>query len=164
MTDVDADFDRLYRANYRGLVALGASMCGDVDLARSLAQDTMIRAYESREDVLSHPAPLAWLRRVMHNTTIDHLRRTGAEQRAVTRLASRPSERCDAVTDPTGSWFDLVHTLTPQQRAVATLFYAHDLSVTTIAETLALSEGTVKSTLSKARKRMRRALENGEPS
>lgn len=164
MANVDTDFDRLYRASYSGLVALGASMCGDPDLARSLAQDTMIRAYENREDVLSHPAPLAWLRRVMHNTTVDHLRRTGAEQRAVTKLAARSSGHSDAVTDPTGNWFELVRSLTPQQRAVATLFYADGLSVTTIAETLAISEGAVKSTLSKARKRMRRSLSNGEPS
>ncbi len=64
---------------HSGLVAFGVSMCGDQDVARSLAQDTMILAYENRDDVLTHPAPLAWLRRVMHNMTVDHLRRTGAE-------------------------------------------------------------------------------------
>lgn len=164
MTNVDTDFDRLYRAHYSGLVTLGVSMCGDRDVARSLAQDTMIRAYENRDDVLNHPTPMAWLRRVMHNMTVDHLRRTGAEQRAVTKLAARSSQLLDAATDPTTSWFELVRSLTPQQRAIATLFYADDLSVATIAETLAISQGTVKSTLSKARKQMRRALSNGKRS
>ena len=151
---MDTDFDRLYRAHYSGLVAFGVSMCGDRDVARSLAQDT-IRAYENRDDVLTHPAPLAWLRRVMHNMTVDHLRRTGAEHRAVTKVSARSSQLVDAVTDPTTTWFELVRSLTPNQRAMATLFYGEGLSVATIAETLAISEGTVKSTLSKARKRMR---------
>ena len=46
MTNVDTDLDRLYRAHYGGLVAFGVSIFGDWDVARSLAQDTMIRAYE----------------------------------------------------------------------------------------------------------------------
>ncbi len=144
MADTEVDFDRLFRDHDTRLVSLGLAMCGDRDIARSLAQETMMRAYERLDDVLRHPAPSAWLLRVMRNITIDHLRRSAA--------------------DPVVRWFELIRSLTPDQRAAATLFYADDLSVATIATTLEISEGTVRSTLSKVRKRMRRELKGGAKS
>jgi DNA-directed RNA polymerase specialized sigma24 family protein len=56
------------------------------------------------------------------------------------------------------SWNELMTALTVQQRAVATLFYAEDQSIDTIAAALDISTGTVKSTLAKVRSNVRRAL------
>ena len=78
--------------------------------------------------------------------------------------------RTDAMAQPgTGSsdvahvaasakWTDLIAPLSPQQRAVATLYYAEDQSVADVAETLEIAVGTVKSALSKARDNLRRTL------
>lgn len=157
----DTEFERFFRSEYAGLVAFGAAVCGDRDVAQSLAQETLIRAYERWDDVQRHDVPVAWLRRVMHNLVVDHLRRAGAERRAVDRLATRTPGTADAAPSPVGvdHWFALVEPLTPDQRAAATLFYAEDLPVAEIAATLGISAGTVKSTLSKARRRMRHAIE-----
>ena len=59
----------------------------------------------------------------------------------------------------TREWGDLVASLSPQQRLAATLFYAEDQSVATVAEAMNVATGTVKSALSKARNNLRRVLD-----
>lgn len=151
---VTVGFDELFREEYPKLVALGVSMSGDREVARDLAQETMVRAHDHWEQVESYDAPQAWLRRVMSNLLIDHHRSRTAERAAVERLGHR-SPVGGEISLPS-RWSELIAPLTPLQRVVATLYYADDLSVADVASTLDISEGTVKSTLSKVRDRLRR--------
>lgn len=140
------------------LVALGVSMSGDREVAYELAQETMLRAHQRWDDVAGYAAPGAWLRRVMSNLLIDHHRSATSERRAVERLSTPPATTIEPeITE----WSALMSALTPQQRLVATLFYADDLSVSQIADTIGISSGGVKSTLSKVRRRLRRHTSEG---
>jgi RNA polymerase sigma factor (sigma-70 family) len=105
--------------------------------------------------------------RVMTNLLIDHHRRDLSAKRTAERLSMevsssgstsdvRHADPADLAAAP--RWDELVRNLTPQQRLVATLYYAHDLPVDTIASTTQLSTGTVKSTLSKARHNLQQIL------
>ena len=162
----DADYDEFFRTAYPRLVAMGLAMSTERHVAQDLAQETLLRAYQHRDDLAHYDAPIAWCRRVMGNLLIDHHRRKVAEQAAVERVQSRveatPSPGT-GLTDPAGlavssRWEDLMVSLTPQQRLVATLYYAEDQPVHVVAETLQIATGTVKSALSKARNNLRRAL------
>lgn len=154
-----SDFEACFREQYPKLVALGVAMCGDREVARELAQETMLRAHDRWERVGEYEAPVAWLRRVMTNLVIDHLRSTSTERSAVDRFGARP-ERPDGEPDVGPEWSRLVAPLPPAQRAIVTLYYGEDRPVDEIAQILDIAVGTVKSALAKARARL--AIELGE--
>jgi RNA polymerase sigma-70 factor (ECF subfamily) len=52
--------------------------------------------------------------------------------------------------------------LTVRQRAAIALFYYLDMPVKEVADVMHCSEGTIKSTLSDARRRLRKLLEEGD--
>ena len=70
------------------------------------------------------------------------------------RTLSRPYSwtHVDDLAVATVEFFEHVRCLPPRQRAVVALHYLDDLPIATIAEVLRLRTGTVKSTLSRARK------------
>lgn len=154
MQVVTAGFEELFFDEYPKLVALGVSMSADHEVARELAQETMIRAHHRWDELEMYDEPRAWLRRVVSNLLIDHHRSRRAEGSAIKRLEGTPPVVGEAFPPPS-PWAELVAPLTPQQRIVATLYYADDLSVGEVARTLDVSPGTVKSTLSKVRRRLR---------
>ena len=163
----DDDFDDLFRAAYPRLVGMGLAIVTERHVAQELAQETLLRAYRRRDELSTYDSPIAWCRRVMGNLLIDQHRSRTAERSAVERMRSRSGTDSvpDAgVTDPAHQvaslrWNDLVAPLPPQQRLAATLYYAEDQSVATIAATMDIATGTVKSALSKARNNLRRALD-----
>lgn len=153
------DFETCFRVQYPKLVALGVAMCGDREVARELAQETMLRAHDRWEQVGEYEAPVGWLRRVMTNLVIDHLRTSSAERSAVGRFGARP-EQLAGEPDVGPAWSQLIAPLSPAQRAIVTLYYGEDRPVEEIAEILDIATGTVKSALAKARARL--ATELGE--
>ena len=153
------DFETCFREQYPKLVALGVAMGGDREVARELAQETMLRAHDRWDQVGEYEAPVAWLRRVMTNLLIDHLRSRSVERSAVDRFGAR-AERSYGEPDVGPDWSRLVAPLSPAQRAIVTLYYGEDRPVDEIAEILEIATGTVKSALAKARARL--AIEIGE--
>lgn len=163
----DEEYDDLFRSAYPRLVAMGLAMSTERHVAQELAQETLLRAHRNRDELAAYDSPLAWCRRVMGNLLVDQHRKRVAEHSAVERVRSRSAT--DAVpgsgsTDPahiavSSRWSELVATLSPQQRLAATLYYAEDQSVATIADTMEIAAGTVKSALSKARRNLRQVLD-----
>jgi RNA polymerase sigma factor (sigma-70 family) len=151
--DRDAEFDAMFEQQYPKLVALGTAMSGSREIAKELAQETMLRAYRQWNDLGSYDRPDTWLRRVMTNLLIDHHRSSTAETAALARLP-RP-----AITDSgPDEWTNLVSGLPMRQRMIVTLFYGEDRSIEEIAQVLNVRPGTVKAALSHARRRLLREL------
>lgn len=157
---VDNDFETLFRAQYPRLVSLGVAKTGRRDIARELAQETMLRAHDRWDQLAGYDAPAAWCRTVMTNLLIDHHRSQSAERRAVDRL--RTETEVVAPTPALSRWWDLVGGLPDRQRTIVVLYYADDLSVEQIADTLGVTRGSVKASLFKARRALRRRLEAEE--
>jgi len=158
----DAEYDEFFRVAYPHLVAIGLAMSVERHVAQELAQEVLWRAFRHRDQLDHYDAPMGWCRRVMCNLVIDQHRSSAAGRRALVRTAARAaveSESDDPSTSIGGpTWGELMTALTLQQRAVATLYYAEDQSIDTIAAALNISTGTVKSTLAKARTNVRRAM------
>ena len=157
---VDSDFETMFRTQYPRLVSLGVAMTGRRDVANDLAQETMLRAHRRWGDVSTFDAPAAWCRKVMVNLLIDHHRSATAERIAVERLGAR-----DQLASPAPDidrWWDIVGPLPERQRMIVTLYYADDLAVDEIADTLGLTAGAVKASLFKARTSLRRRLDAEE--
>lgn len=139
-------FDDVYRAVY--------AHAGDRDLALDATQEAFSRAFVRWRRLSRHPWAAGWVITTATNLTRRHFR---ADQRSLASSrgtgASPPpdAQRLDVL--------DALRRLPSRQRQAAVLFYIHDLSLETVAELMRISQGAVKSHLSRARKAMKEALQ-----
>jgi RNA polymerase sigma-70 factor, ECF subfamily len=143
-------YDRFYADEYRRLVPMLHALTGDRNRAEDLAQEALVRAHQQWRTVGGYERPGAWVRRVALNLASNSARRSGREQRAL-----RSVDRADAAVDQSRTGDDLlwalVRRLPVQQRWCVALHYVEDLPVAEVARVLEISEGTVKTHLSRAR-------------
>jgi len=140
---------------YPRLVAVGVAMLGDVEVARDLAQETMARGHRNWLVVSAADSSEAWLRRVMINLVIDHLRRRRVEARALERVAAAGSASEIRHADDV-PMAEMLAVLSERQRAVVTLYYVDDLPIAAIAKVLGIAPGTVKALMWKSRRTLMR--------
>jgi RNA polymerase sigma-70 factor (ECF subfamily) len=153
------DFDALFLRAHPSLVRTLTVVCGDAELAADCVADAFERAFVRWRRVSRLDDPVGWIRRVAINRARDVHRRGMRGRRAVERLAGRPTVPASLEpTRPDESLLDAVRGLPLQQRTVVALHYLDDLAVADIAATMRLSDGTVKSHLHDARKRLRSAV------
>jgi len=151
-------FDEFFRHNHGAVVGVALAMVGDVETARDLAQEAMLRALRDWRRVSRLERPDMWVRRVTVNLAIDSRRRRVREIREVQR---RSIEEETVTVDPAVEHSPLWHAvraLPDRQRAAVVLRYVDDLSVPEIAVVLEVAEGTIKATLSQARASLARRL------
>jgi RNA polymerase sigma-70 factor (ECF subfamily) len=130
---------------------------GSYPAAEDAVQEALVRAWmrsERGEQLESLPA---WVAAVALNQTRSGWRRTMAERRARRRL-DRPVE----VEPPPGeTHVEVARALAElprRQREVAVLRYLLDMTTAEVAAALGIGEGTVKSSLSRARAHLAEAL------
>jgi RNA polymerase sigma-70 factor, ECF subfamily len=154
-------YDYLVRKHLRRTVSIIWNIVRNAADAEELAQEAFVRAYQ-RIDRFEKGQPFGpWVYRIAVNLSLDllkHRRRVRHEEidgRAVAR------ERTDAAAESheAGRRIEAALLDLPgQQRLVATLYLVEELSHEEIAATTGLSEGTVRSHLSLARKKLQDAL------
>ena len=164
MVMVAHEYDAVFRETYPALVSLGVLKSGRVEVARDLAQETMLRAHRRWDELSRYDAPGAWCRAVMTNLLIDHHRSVMSERRAIDRIGRGGGVIADSREQRSAMpaldrWNELVAPLSDRQRMVVTLFYADDLSVGQIAHLVGTTRGAVKATLFKARRVLRARLD-----
>lgn len=166
---VTHDFETLFREMFPRLVSLGALKTGRPDVARDLAQETMLRAHSRWDELADYDSPAAWCHTVMTNLLVDHHRSAASERNAIERVGGQLGDVTtgdDRTETPAlDRWNELVALLPDRHRTIVTLYYADDLSVGQIATLLGMSRGAVKAALFKARRTLRRHLdadENGD--
>jgi RNA polymerase sigma-70 factor (ECF subfamily) len=117
-------------------------------------QEALMRAW-TRWDTFDpdRGSPRAWLLMLVH----DRCRRYWRGVQPVTELVDPPAAVIDVAAQVDLS--RAVATLSPRQRLVVELFYVLDLPVTECAVVMGCTTGTVSSTLSDARRSLRRLLE-----
>jgi RNA polymerase sigma factor (sigma-70 family) len=146
----------VYERHATELTRLASFLVGR-DHAHDLVADAVARAVTSPTwPTVREPA--AYLVRSVVNEAHRHrrsfIRRLAREDRAV-RLA--PSARNDG-PEPDPLLRAALDKLSPQQRAVVFLMYWGDLSIPDIARWLAISEGSVRQHLARAKTRLREVI------
>ena len=134
---------------YPGVVAAVALVTGSQPAAEDAVQEALVRAWERSErgEVIEHLA--AWVTTVALNVARSGLRRLVAEKKARIRLGPPPEPR---VADVDGvAVRQALEKLPCRQREVTVLRYYAGLDVAGIAAALGVSEGTVKTSLHRAR-------------
>jgi RNA polymerase sigma factor (sigma-70 family) len=132
-------------------VAAVALVAGSHEAAEDAVQEALVRAWERPETSERIESLPAWVTRVALNFSKSRLRRVRAEVRAIQRLGSRPERG----SQDSGSRTDIERALqriSRRQREVTVLRYYLGMDVREIAETLGVSEGTVKTQLLRARR------------
>lgn len=153
LVELTEDFEAFYARERRAILAFAAALTGDWAIAEDLCQEAFAAAH-ARWRTLHSPGN--WVRRVVANRSASRWRRLGREARALTKLAARP-EPVELTHDDHEFW-QAVRALPARQAQVVALRYLDDLSIAQIAELLEISEGTVKSSLSHARRNLAAAL------
>ena len=151
----DVGFDSFYRREQPQMVALALALTGQADVARDLAQETMVKAFAAWGAVSAMDRPGAWARRVTINACSSWHRHRGRESRAIARLRPETTELPE--TEGERFW-RAVRSLPAKEREVVTLYYFDDMSVSDVATALQIPEGSVKSALASARARLGSAL------
>jgi RNA polymerase sigma-70 factor, ECF subfamily len=158
----EAAFAVFYTRRYRDVVKLALALTGDRYVAEDLAQEAFARAWRDWERVAACDRPEAWVRRVASNLAVSRWRRLAAEGRALGRMAlGREPEVAPIPAEAEGFWRE-VRALPAVEAKVVALRYIADLPVAEIAATLGCPEGTVKSHLHRARKRLAARLKSAE--
>ena len=125
--------------------------------AQDAVQESVTQAF-ARLHTLRDPAKFKpWLLRILVNTCYDacRRRRSTVYLEAVEETLAAPQSDCEERM----SLWSAVMRLPEEQKAVVTLFYYEDLPIRAISEVLGVTQGTVKTRLSRARGRLRQMLD-----
>jgi RNA polymerase sigma-70 factor (ECF subfamily) len=151
----------LYDAHAPALFRFLMTLCRHEADTRDLLQEVFLRAARRPAGELLRD-PAAWLFRTARNLHIDHLRRHGARDRAMGRLALEPQEEEEKAGDdespapvPVAS---ALAALPEEQRAVLHLKIWEDLTFARIGEILDIPANTAASRYRYALEKLRSLL------
>jgi RNA polymerase sigma factor (sigma-70 family) len=156
----DPDFEALYAAHAQALFGFLAYRTGDRALAEDLLADTFEKALRGRRGFdRRRSSEKTWLYAIALNVLRDHLRRRGAEGRALDRRGAVPDdadpfsgvEHRDEVTRALG-------VLSALEREAVALRFGADLTVPEIARVLGLELTTVEGRVYRALRKLRAEL------
>lgn len=145
----DTEIRAFLQAEYPRLVNAVAFVTGDLGAAEDAVQEALLKAWERSERGEEIESLTAWVTTVALNQARSGFRRVMAERRARSRLGH------EAVGGtPAGDRIDVeraLSTLPRRQREAVVLRYYLQLDTREVAAVLGVNEGTIKSTLFRAR-------------
>lgn len=160
----DSEFKTLLAGVIPHLRAYGRSLSGNPDLADDLAQDTMVKAWASRDRFEAGTSIKAWTFVILRNTFLSQMRRNkfvgDYDETAVERTLATPASQEDS-----GEMADLQRGLMelPQdQREALILVGAGGMSYEEAASICGCALGTMKSRVSRARTALEEIMNNGQ--
>lgn len=171
--EVPLDFDRVIALHQRRIYFLALDLTGNHHDAEDLAQLTFLKAYRGLGNFRGEAKLGSWLHRITLNTHIDRQRTLSeaarrkqhswddeddfvAQPREL-RPAANPEQRAESATIQKHIR-QALEALSPQQRTVFVLRHYQQLKLREIAAELGISEGTVKTVLFRAVRRLRDEL------
>jgi RNA polymerase sigma-70 factor (ECF subfamily) len=140
-----------FAANERRLGQFLVQMVRDRTLAEDLLQDTFVAALQGRERWAEADDPAAWLFGIARLKALESLRRSRRMRRAVERLWDR--RPADVVAPVLAVEFldVLERSLSPADRSLVILRYAHDFDATQLGKLTGQSPAGVRKRLERAR-------------
>ena len=160
-------FDALYADMRRPMLAYAtALLAGDRSAAEDAVDEAFLAIWCGPRDLSHVDNGKAWVRRIVRNKAVDHIRRQRSARHdplarahnAIPDAAAGPEDAALSADAARGLQRAL-STLSVEQREVVTLCYFEDRALTDIAAMTGCPLGTVKTRLYHARQILRRALE-----
>ncbi len=156
-------YDYLVRKYTRRVVSIAWGIIRNAADAEDLAQEAFVRAFQSIDRFKSGEPFGPWIYRIVTNLALDVMKhRTKFRDEELTDVqpaSRRDSADLPAVTSEIAGRIDrALESLPEMQRIVARLFLVEEFEHAEIAGMTGLTEGTVRSHLSLARKKLREQL------
>ena len=138
----------------------------DMDEAKDLTNIVFLKVYDKLSTFTEYDSFGGWLRIIANRTAIDYLRRMENRKVALGRSDGKiPSDDTNASAEEEiinrmtyESLLTEFDKLSETNRKVLRLFYEDNMTVEQISEALNIPTGTIKSTLSRTRKRIQKHL------
>ena len=161
--DRDQQIAAIYDQHYGHLCELAYMIMGDRYLAEEIVMEALMKTYTGWGRIREKDKAPVYLKRAVINLCRTKIRRKMIERRA-NAVAIATEERREPDWDPerhetAREVWAAVKELPLRQRSCIVLFYAQRMTDSEIAEVLDCSVGTVRSQLSRARAKLKRALD-----
>jgi RNA polymerase sigma-70 factor (ECF subfamily) len=156
-----AAFHELVEAHHARVYRTAFAVIGDAHAAAEVEQEAFVKAWQGLPTFRGDATLATWLTRLALNAARDHLRRRRTRallQGVFQSFHSRRENLFERVEDRDELQRALLR-LSPPLRHVVALRYGVELSPREIAEVLGCPEGTVKSRLNAALRKLREMLE-----
>lgn len=167
----DEAFAELFQGHAQALWKTALAVMRDEDEAADMLQETAVKAWQSIPLFDGASKLSTWLTRILLNACFDELR---SKKRLIpfaeiANVAESSDRACVLVGGADDAALDVathmdvrsaLDALGANDRMVLTLFYVNDLSTSDIAEALDISEGAVRTRLTRARTRFKNIYSN----
>ena len=159
----DDDFDAFVISRSRSLLAFAWMLTYDEGRAEDLLQTSLAKTWLHWDRLRHDGDPVAYVRRVMVNTSTAWWRRRWRGEVPTPVLPEAPGSDAFAASDDRDALSRALASLPRRQRAVVVLRYYEGLTEAETADVLRCSVGTVKSQAARGLARLRALDFAGEP-
>jgi RNA polymerase sigma-70 factor (ECF subfamily) len=158
--------EALIRAHQEALYAFMLRLSGRPDVAEDVTQEAFVRVLSNLDRFDSRFRFSTWLFTIAKRLYVNSIQKLAprydsdfvSTRDSLGEPPSRASAQRESFDNMRLALDAALDDLNPQQREIVLLFHQQNWSITAISEHLAMPEGTVKSHLHRARKRMRQFI------
>ena len=154
---LNALFIKTVSENKTAMFRLTYSIVLNREDAEDIVSEAVYKAYSHLDSLKNRKKMKAWLFQILVNESKNYLKKRNQIE-LVEDISSLSQEQGEDET--TYDLLEFVYKLTDNFREVVILYYFEEFRVKEIAKILSISEGTVKSRLSRARSQLKEVLEN----
>jgi RNA polymerase sigma-70 factor (ECF subfamily) len=163
-------FAELVRLHQRKIFTLAYGFFRDRDDALEIVQETFMRVYEKIGSYRPDHSLQSWIYRLARNLCVDYYRKHAKKRKLEDGFDRVPDRHLVSADNPQAAWESrqtaeaierAVQNLSQRQKEVFSLKYRQGMKLYQVAETMAVSLGTVKALHHRALKRIRREVAPG---
>lgn len=151
-------FNRIIIQNKEAMYKTAIVILRNEDDAYDAIQDALIKMYKNIQNLQKAEAFKSWSRRIIINSCYDIIEKNKKIIDMNSRLTDTYGEIREDVYKCEDELVKILDQIEPDLRLTVTLYYYNELTVKEISEIIKIPEGTVKSRLSRARKKLYQIL------
>lgn len=150
-------FMDLIKANEKSMYKVAKAMIFNDEDIKDVFQDTIVKAYESIDKLKEPGYFTTWLIRILINNCNDLIKK---RKKVISLECVKEESYKEKFKDI--DLYKAINQLEEDLKMVIIMFYFMDMAIKDIAKAQSIAEGTVKSRLNRARKRLEEKLERVE--